>query len=250
MREQPHDAGRPAQRGAADALGYRKHPRTRELTNAGNRMREGAGEARLGPGRVAGSVADEAELTGAERWPEDGVSGRATDPGPPERTTAPVPASASGQEVTAGAIDWVFRSAEEVLYHGSRRDFLSSAHRWMMFATILFGASAAASTYPLVSGLLASGTGAADIAFDFTGRAQSHADMRRRYLDLAARCSARPAEADTLFEAERMAMSADEPPLFRWAALIARRNACIALGREVDNLLPWKQRMLAHVCRG
>ena len=122
----------------------------------------------------------------------------------------------------------------------------------MMFATILFGASAAASAYPLVSGLLAAGTGAADIAFDFTGRAQSHADMRRRYLDLVSRCKAipDPGDAARLFEAEWVAMSADEPPLFRWAALIAHRNARIALGREVDDPLPWKQRMLAHVWRG
>ena len=149
-----------------------------------------------------------------------------------------------------GADDPVFQITVEVLYHGSRQAFLSGAHRWMMFGTIVFGASAAASFWgEKACALLAAATGGADLAFDFVGRAQAHADIRRRYYALGERRQCGDL-TDEQFGVEWMLISPDEPPLFRWAELIAYRNACLALGRAVPDPLPWWQRLLAHVWRG
>jgi hypothetical protein len=146
--------------------------------------------------------------------------------------------------------DAEFQIAVEVLYHGARRDFLLAAHRWAMFVAILAGASAAAPLAPTASGLVAAGAAAADMAFDFIGRAQAHADVRRRYLDLAAGLVADREETLEIWPARWMSITADEPPLYRWLAIVAHRNAAISLGREIPAPLPWWQRMLAQVWRG
>ncbi len=143
-----------------------------------------------------------------------------------------------------------FRLAVEVLYHGSRQAFLAGAHRWAMFATIIFGASAAAALAPIACGLLAAASGAADIAFDFTGRAQAHADKRRAYLELVPQMAGDPEGFALRFASAWTVISADEPPLYRWAEAIAHRNACISLGQPVPAALPLYQRLFAHVIRG
>jgi hypothetical protein len=152
-------------------------------------------------------------------------------------------------KIVESADDPEFRLAAEVLYHGARMAFLSGAHRWMMFAAIVFGAGAATAIAPVICGLLAMATAAADIAFDFTGRSQHHADIRRRYLDIVARLARAGASVD--FTAEWMAISADEPPLFRTVAMIAHENACLALHRPLPEARVGRWRRIgAHIWRG
>lgn len=172
------------------------------------------------------------------RGEEDRLAGRET-----------AAAASAPEEVIPSIDDQEFRLAVEVLYHGSRQAFFAGSHRWMMFATILLGASAAASFGgERLCGLLAAAAAAADIAFDFTGRAQQHADLRRRYYDMVAELS--PAGGVENFGPRWMAISSDEPPVYRIVDEIAYRNACIALDRDVPTPVPWRRRLLAHLVRG
>jgi hypothetical protein len=172
----------------------------------------------------------------------------ATEPAGAAQAAAGLAAPAEKMMESLG--DAEFQIAVEVLYHGARRDFLLAAHRWMMVAAILAGASAAAPIAPAASGLVAAAAAAADIAFDFVGRAQVHADVRRRYLDLAAGLASDHDATLASWGARWMEISADEPPLHRWLAFIAHRNAAISFGREIPAPPPWWQRMLAQVWRG
>lgn len=161
--------------------------------------------------------------------------------------------TAAGQaeaEVMESTSDPEFILAVEVTYHGMRQHFLSTAHRWMMFATIVFGASAAIPFWgDKGSALFAAATAAADLAFDFTGRAQVHADIKRRYFEMVAEQSRGELQD---FEPRWMAVSADEPPLFKYVSVLAERDACLNLEREIPERLKIGlfRRLTAHLFRG
>jgi hypothetical protein len=201
-------------------------------------MRQRAGEA----GIRAGCLAEVSAYAGPDG---SGISSC-------DSVTAPETATATTratEEMMEGVDDPEFQIATEVLYHGSRQAFFAGAHRWMMFLAIGFGASAAVSIWgEHICGFLAALTAAADIAFDITGRSQIHADIRRRYYDMAAELAEDGLIAN--FGKRWIMISADEPPVFRWAEIIAYRNACIALGRDVPQMSPLLHRIFAHVWRG
>ena len=229
--------------------GYRNHPMTREITNAGFGMREGAagrpseGEPRMGPRQLA---RNETAATGAAAT---GAGTSAKKLAGHQASTAGAEAAAKG-EIMESVSDPEFSLAVEVAYHDARQFFFEAAHRWAMFATIVLGASAVAPfghEKPLA--LLAAMVAAADIAFDFTGRAQRHADLRRRYYELVADVANRGTEAAD-FKSRYMILSADEPPLYRWAQQIAWRNTCINQEKVVPAPLPLWKRSVAHVWRG
>lgn len=195
---------------------------------AGEDRRELAGNeaaAATAPGRAA------AELAGHE------ASATSTAPETPE------------EQIMDSVSDPEFSLAQEIAYHDARQAFLEGAHRWAMFLTIALGTSAitkfgSENALALGAALVA----AADIAFDFTGRAQRHADLRRRYYELVADVAKVGAdEAD--FASRWMVISADEPPLYQWASEIAYRRACIAQRKEIPPALPFWKTALAHVWR-
>jgi len=144
-----------------------------------------------------------------------------------------------------------YRLATEVLYHGARQHFLMGCHRWAMFCTILFGAGAASTFFsPAFCGLAAVMFGAADIAFDFTGRAQIHATFRRLYLELGRKIK-RGEIPESEFEAEWMLISTDEPPVYRYVELIAAQNACAAFRAKYNgDKITFLCRLFAHFYRG
>ena len=160
------------------------------------------------------------------------------------------PAAAAKAEVMESTSDPEYSLAVEVHYHGMRQSFLVAMHRWTMALTIVFGASAAATFYgDKLCGLLAAAVAAADIAFDFVGRSQAHADIKRRYFEMVGDLS-RGELKD--FGARWMVISADEPPLLRYVSILAEREACEALGREIPERLHisgWHS-LTAHLRRG
>jgi hypothetical protein len=130
--------------------------------------------------------------------------------------------------------DLEFSFAAEVHYHRARQAFLASAHRWCMFGTILFGASAVSPFARAVCGLFAAGFAAADIAFDFVGRAQAHGDILRKYLQLVADLASADGDPDKIAKTQRdwFSLSAEEPAVYRYARVIAHNEAIQSLGRD------------------
>lgn len=117
-----------------------------------------------------------------------------------------------------------------------------------MFATILSGAFAAALIAPTVWGLIAAASGAADIAFDFTGRSQKHADIARRYLAVVAKMAG--GESPDILRNEWLSISADEPETYRLVQIIAYNHAIESLGRNTPpEALTFLQRLRAHFLR-
>jgi hypothetical protein len=202
-------------------------------------MREGAGKTGDGPGRV------ERYETVAET-----LVGQKGD-GKLERHQAPAPASTEKGKMMESTSDPEFSLAVEVAYHGARQAFCEAMHRWTMFLAIVLGASAVTpfGSEKLLA-LFAAFTAAADIAFDFTGRAQRHADLRRRYFELAGDVADAADPSDVKFASRWMMISADEPPLYNWLEQVVRRKACIDMERVVPAQLPLWKRMLAQVLRG
>ncbi len=194
------------------------------------------------PRQLAGD-ASAAETCAAGAWPK-------RDSELAGCQTRAASAEAKGQMMESLS-DLEFSFAIEVAYHDARQAFFEGAHRWAMFLTIMLGTTAITKFGSERSlALFAALVAAADIAFDFMGRAQRHADLRRRYYEVLAEMAKSEDGNDVRFQALYMVISADEPPLYLWASKIARRNTCINMEREIPDPLPLWQRALAHVWRG
>jgi hypothetical protein len=147
-----------------------------------------------------------------------------------------------------------FYLAVEVHYHRAREAWLAGMHRWTMFLAILFGTAAAGQLAPpLFAGLLVAAAAAADLCFDFTGRAAQHSNLARRYLVMA-REFAVGREDEALRKKILAAIidaSGDEPPVYNAAKDLAHNLAIQSLGRDVAAraAIPPIRRLLAHVWR-
>ena len=138
------------------------------------------------------------------------------------------------EQVKFDAEDLEFAFAVEVHYHRTRQAFLAGAHRWLMFGTILSGASAVAPFAHAAFGLIAAALAAADIALDLVGRAQVHGDIARKYLQLVADLASAGEDPDKIAKIrdDWFSLSADEPAVYRYAQIIAHNEAIQSLGRD------------------
>ena len=134
---------RPGRRQRIVALGYRNHPHNREITNAWNgRMRE---ETYTAPNRP-----QKRQLAGLEIAAATKAAGSAGRAGKEEgelagrEPTGSRAKAATEIQMMDSISDPEFSLAVEVGYHDARQFFFEAAHRWAMFATIVFGASAVA----------------------------------------------------------------------------------------------------------
>jgi len=183
------------------------------------------------------------------------ASGASSSAAPRTETADRAPAApAAVTTLSADSADLEFYLAVEVHYHRSRQAWFAGMHRWTMFFTILFGTAAAAQVVtPLFTGLLAAAAAAADLCFDFTGRAAQHSDLARRYLAMV-REFAGGKEDETLCKkilSEFIDVSGDEPPVYNAAKDLAHNLAIQSLGRDVAEraVVPPSRRLRAHVCR-
>jgi hypothetical protein len=178
----------------------------------------------------------------ADREPEELAAGAAGSS--PSAASAP-----AASTLRAVAADLEFYLAVEIHYHRARQAWLSAAHRWMMFIAILFGSGAATAVAPALCGLLAALTAAADLAFDFPGRAAQHADLARQYLGLAQRLG----DGDDVAIVQRamLEVSGGEPPVYNVAREMAHNLAIASLGRDPSAkiVVPESRRWLAHLFR-
>jgi hypothetical protein len=141
-------------------------------------------------------------------------------------------------------------------YHGAREAFLDTIHRWFMFGVIICGAGAVSALFseiPFVNtvlGTVAAILGAADLAFDLSNRARTHALMKRRYFELLS--DLRDGQK-TIAQVEACThrYSADEEPAY-YALLMGSWNAAqqMVYGNEAELLqIPWWHRMLQNFWR-
>jgi hypothetical protein len=101
---------------------------------------------------------------------------------------APTPTAASEPSTAEEGV--TLNCLMNARYHGAREAFLDAIHRWFMFGVIISGAGAVSGLFlqfPTVNpilGAVAAILGAADLAFDLSNRARTHALMKRRYFEL------------------------------------------------------------------
>ena len=202
------------------------------------------------------AAASAAAAAGGKIEPASGMASEAASSAPHPRTETADRAAALAAVTTLSAdpVGLEFYLAVEVHYHRSRQAWFAGAHRWTMFFTILFGTAAAAQIVtPLFTGLLAAATAAADLCFDFTGRAAQHSDLARRYLAMV-REFAGGKENETLCKkilSDIIDTSGDEPPVYNVAKDLAHNLAIQSLGRDMvaRAVVPPSRRLWAHVCR-
>lgn len=119
-----------------------------------------------------------------------------------------------------------FNVLRNAIYHTGRRMALERWNRWGNFATILLGATAMADvlrTYGLeahqfIIGGAVAVVGAAQLVFDFGGKARDHQSLQKEYYGLLADIEETPdpsADQVAIWRARMLRIAGDEPPTLR-----------------------------------
>lgn len=150
-----------------------------------------------------------------------------------------------------------FNVLRNAIYHTGRRMTLERWNRWCNFATILLGAAAMVDVVrtthfeesQILIGAAVAGIGAAQLVFDFGGRARDHQSLQRDYYGLLADIEEMPdasIEQVALWRGKMLRISGDEPPVLRALDAKAYNDAIGASGMfEPDQRLhiPWSHRI-------
>jgi hypothetical protein len=141
-----------------------------------------------------------------------------------------------------------FNSLRNAIYHSSRRRFFELLSRFLSFLVVVSGTAAVAQLHPLdprLMAALAAIIGAAQLVFDFNGRARLHEKLQVKYYDLIAVIDGtiKPDDVDlTKWRASLWQIYADEPPPMRALDAIAYNAAYDDLGFKAEahlKLQPW-----------
>lgn len=119
-----------------------------------------------------------------------------------------------------------FNVLRNALYHTSRRLTFDRWNRWFNFIVILLGAAAMSdlmrvtgfSLSQVIVGAAVAAVGAAQLVFDFGGKAQDHQSLQRDYYHLLAEIEEKtdPTGKDIArWYAKMTRISGDEPPMLR-----------------------------------
>ncbi len=172
-----------------------------------------------------------------------------------ERWSAAGPEAPERQTMTP-ELALEMRLLRNLRYHEDRQGHFDAWNRWINFAVLALGSTAAAtalSTHPHVAvygGALAAAAGAAQLVFDFGGKARTHLELRRSFARLYAKSVQAGADVEAL-HAEMTGLYADEPELFHAVNAMAYNAAELSYGRSRDELLkvaPWRA-VLRHYLR-
>ncbi|MCB1472657.1 MAG: hypothetical protein KDJ68_07220 [Rhodobiaceae bacterium] len=134
-----------------------------------------------------------------------------------------------------------FNLLRNALYHTARRRIFECWHRFATFVIILLGASATSSLFgewgfnAAYAGFAIALIGAAQIVFDFGGRARDHQMLQRDYYNLLAEIDAKPkasAKDTARWYAAMVRIAGNEPPMLRAIEAKAHNDALDALGDE------------------
>ncbi|MEJ0093368.1 MAG: hypothetical protein WDN46_14095 [Methylocella sp.] len=198
-----------------------------------------------------GNKQDWADAHASDKAATEGV---APDASSGSSATAEAGSEADVVTLNTEAADLEFYLAVDVHYHRARQAWFTGLHRWTMFFTILLGTAAAGEVFVAwLSGLLIAAFGAADLCFDFSGRAALHSDLARGYIALARELAAGKDDPDrrSAVLESWIEMSGDAPPVYRAARDMAHNLAIQSLGRDAGAraILSFRKRILAHVWR-
>lgn len=150
-----------------------------------------------------------------------------------------------------------FALAVTLRYHKARQGFFETLHQIGLFAAALAGGGGFVSTIPdapdaakfvaLVAALMT----AADLAVGFAQRAGRHADLHRRFTDIAARLLATPmtdGAAVARLRAERLTVETREPLPMRTLSWVCFDQEAASRGYpEHRYRIGWIHRQLAQV---
>lgn len=153
-----------------------------------------------------------------------------------------------------------FNVLRNALYHTSRRLTLDRWNRWFNFLVILLGAEAVTKFMMIFNVNVASGAigalvatvGAAQLVFDFGGRARDHQNLQREYYHLLAEIEADPAPDEVKIAgwfAQMTRISGDEPPVLRALDSKAYNDAIGAtelFPQDQRLYIPWHHRLFGQ----
>lgn len=154
-----------------------------------------------------------------------------------------------------------FNALRNALYHTSRRLTLDRWNRWFNFLVILLGAQAVGKFMLVfhvdvsegVVGALVAAVGAAQLVFDFGGKARDHQALQRDYYHLLAEVEElpNPSEAEIArWWGQMSRIAGDEPPTLRALDSKAYNDAMGAIELYPVSqriFIPWWHRVLGQV---
>lgn len=144
-----------------------------------------------------------------------------------------------------------FRNAR---YHEDREAHFQAMSRWSNFLVVVTGSSAfaggwaAAHEVAATSGAIAAIIGAAQLAFDFGGKAGVHHHLRRQYLEIMARCKVVDAADVAALNDKMMSIYGGEPEVYHAVNALAYNAAQEAFERPKGTglVVAWWQALLRH----
>ena len=146
-----------------------------------------------------------------------------------------------------------------VRYHDRREMFFARANRLATGASLMFGSGAmftVKSEYPMIAvacGLAVVAVSTFNLVVGASDTARRHADLKRRFIDLEARMIIGPIDRDAIvrWQADRLRIEADEPPIMRNLDRLCRNELALVLNmeHEVKPLSAWA-RLTANLLSG
>lgn len=154
-----------------------------------------------------------------------------------------------------------FNVLRNALYHTSRRMTFDRWNRWFNFVVILLGAQAVTNFMlafgvdlsQVVVGAMVAAVGAAQLVFDFGGKARDHQSLQRDYYHLLAEIEESPECSDkdvARWWAQMIRIAGDEPPVLRALDAKAYNDAIGATEiypQEQRLYIPWHHRLVGQV---
>jgi len=131
-----------------------------------------------------------------------------------------------------------FDALRNAIYHASRRLFFELFSRLRSFLVVSGTAAVANVLDPRWLAATAATIGAAQLVFDFNGRARLHEMLQRKYFELISEMDlvANPSADDRAkWQATLDKIYADEPPPMRALDAIAYNAACKNMGYGTEN---------------
>jgi len=166
----------------------------------------------------------------------------------------------SGNDLETEHRNLLFGIRRSVRYHSRRRQFYEAWNTLTSAVSVLFGSTAIAATFGMVSEehrILVTAVAAAlvtlvstlDLVVGTVRKAQLHADLGRRFSELEC-VAAEDSTYERLSECRkgRVMIEADEPPQLRVVSVLTHNELCRAIGRH-DHVydMPFWRRLVGQL---
>lgn len=211
------------------------------------------------------SVGQEKTTTAPTPEADPGLTAIASPPEAVERGVRERPGetAASGSQTPDGSpiapmtpeLALKLRAFRNARYHEDREGFYSALGRWTNFIGIILGSAAFAGgaaqlpVLAMIGGSLAAIISASRLVFDFSGKAKSHLDLRKQFLDILAAAQMKGVNVEQL-EESMIKLYKNESEVYNAVNALAYNDSQSAFGRT-HNLIevgPY-QAFFRHVYR-